>query len=150
MQIRRFPDFFVVWWSGRCCRHSASHSGKCETKAGSEQQQQEFIMRTKPAHNQHESNRHTQQNKNSVRGPQRKQANSAIESFLSTFKSTKFVFPRSSSTTDFSIIPQPVKSNNISNESLDNYLLNHINRIYKSRIKRVESLTRHGPERDSR
>ena len=33
----------------RCCRHSASHSGKWETTAGNVQQQQEFILQTKPA-----------------------------------------------------------------------------------------------------
>ena len=44
------------------------------------------------------------------------------------------LFPRPSSTIDFATIIQPIKSNNISNESLNNYLLNDINRFYKSRI----------------
>ena len=86
-----------------------------------------FILQTKPAQNQHEYNRHTQPN---IHSEQRKQANSAIE----LFKSAKFVFPRPSSTIDFATITQPVKSNNTSNESLDNYLLNHVTRFYKSRI----------------
>ena len=45
-----------------------------------------------------------------------------------------FLFPWPSSTIDFATITQPIKSNNISNESLDNYLLNHVNRICKIRI----------------
>ena len=40
---------YVIEGSGRCCRHSALHSGKWETTAGSVQQQQDFILQTKPA-----------------------------------------------------------------------------------------------------
>ena len=42
-------DLLVMEWSGRCCRHSASHSGKSEITAGSIQQQWDFIRQTKPA-----------------------------------------------------------------------------------------------------
>ena len=63
----------VMEWSGRCCRHSSLHSGKSETTAGSIQQQQEFILQTKPAQNQHKSNRHTQPNIHSECRLQRKQ-----------------------------------------------------------------------------
>ena len=84
--------------------------------------------------NQHKYNRHAQPNTHSEHGPQRKQANSTIHLFLWTTKSAKFVFPWPSSTTNISTITQPIKSNKISNQSLDSYLLNHIIRIYKSRI----------------
>ena len=60
----------AVGWSGRCCRHSALHLGKWETTAGSIQQQQEFILQTKPAQNRHESNWHTKPNIHSASEPQ--------------------------------------------------------------------------------
>ena len=43
-------------------------------------------------------------------------------------------FSSPSSTIDFASIIEPIKLNNISNESLDNYVLYHVNGIYKSRI----------------
>ena len=41
-----------------------------------------FFLHTKPARNQHEDNGHTQPNIHSERGPQRKQADGTIDSFL--------------------------------------------------------------------
>ena len=41
-----------------------------------------FFLHTKPARNQHEDNGHTQPNIHNEHGPQRKQANGAIEPFL--------------------------------------------------------------------
>ena len=83
--------------SGKCCRHSESHSDKCETTAGSVEQR-DYIHRQ----NQREYNKHMRPNVHRERGPQRKETNGATESFLYTNKSAKFVFPRPSSTTDFS------------------------------------------------
>ena len=38
-------------WSGRCCRHSASHSVKWEATAGSVQQLKDFISQTRTSAN---------------------------------------------------------------------------------------------------
>ena len=53
-----------------------------------------------------------------------------------------------------STITQPIKSNNILNQSLDNHLLHHVNGIYPAEnnyfLKREKSIAKHRPERDSR
>ena len=152
---------YVMEWSGRCCRHSASHSGKWETTAGSVQQLQDFFFFFFCRPNQHKTSMNatdTRSQTYTVRAG-RKESKQTVQSNLSSTQPNQLnLFPRSSATIDFATITQPIKSNNISNESLDNYLLNHVNKIYKSRhyfiinffFKRVESMTRHGPERDSR
>ena len=65
----------VVGWSGRCCRHSASHSGEWETTSGSVRRTTRIYFADQTSTETAHSNRHTQPNIHSARGPQRKQAN---------------------------------------------------------------------------
>ena len=52
---------------------------------------------------------------------------------LNNQSAKKKILPRPSSTTNLSTITQLIKSNKLSKQSLGNHLLNHVNKIYKSR-----------------
>ena len=121
-------------WSGRCCRHSASYSGKWETTAGSVQQQHDSIFAdessTKPARMQqtHTAKR-TQCGRAATKASKRYNRFVHLNNQISKMYVSSALFNYR-----FATITQAIKINNISNESLDNYLLKHVNRIYKSRI----------------
>ena len=90
-------------------------------------QQKDFILETKQAWNEQIHS----QTYTVSRG--RKESKQTVQLICSSKQpNQQNLFSRPSSTTD--IIPQPIKSNKISNQSLNNYLLNHVNRIYKSNI----------------
>ena len=113
-----------MWWSGVVGVAGTQRRTRAnETSAGSVQQQQEFILQTKPAQNQHEDNGHTY----TVSAGRRESKQTTQSNRSSKHQISNFVFPRPSPIIDFATITQPIKSNNISNESFDNYLLKHLN-----------------------
>ena len=77
-------NIIVVEWSGRSGVAGTQHhtQAKERPQQAAYSSNKNFILQTKPAQNQHECNRHTQPNIHCERRPQRKQANSAIESCL--------------------------------------------------------------------